>query len=136
MLLGLILLFSAIIVSIVYGALSGQKKNDSKTQNPDILINRLDQLIESVQEKSENTIRLSIRKTDKKNIEHKIPLATDAILTGIFWNEDNPLAILNDKVVGINDEIGNFKVVQIKEKSVILVNKQGKNKIVYLYANY
>ena len=41
-------------------------------------------------------------------------------LTGIFWDEKNPTAIINDKIVGIGDRFGVNSVVDIKQDRVIL----------------
>lgn len=48
-------------------------------------------------------------------------------LKGIFWDKDNPKAIIGDEVVGIGDKAGSNKVIDIKEDRVILSN--GKTEI-------
>jgi hypothetical protein len=42
------------------------------------------------------------------------------ILTGIMWDKDNPLAIINDNVVKIGDKLNEFTVSEINEKNVVL----------------
>lgn len=54
---------------------------------------------------------------------------TDALagvrLEGIIWDEKNPIAVVNDKVVGIGDVISGAKIIEIKENEVIFdVNGQ------------
>ncbi len=41
-------------------------------------------------------------------------------LTGILWDKDNPLAIINENIVKIGDEVGKNKVVAIEQGGVIL----------------
>ncbi|NQT06972.1 MAG: hypothetical protein HQ575_05470 [Candidatus Omnitrophica bacterium] len=42
------------------------------------------------------------------------------VLNGIIWDEDNPYAIINDEVVREGDKIRGYKVIEIKEGSVLL----------------
>ena len=42
------------------------------------------------------------------------------VLQGIFWDEQNPKAILNDKMLSKGDTLGTYKVVEIKPRSVVL----------------
>jgi Tfp pilus assembly PilM family ATPase len=48
----------------------------------------------------------------------------EIILTGIFWEEKNPLAIINGKVVGLGQPVADKKVVGIKRDRVILSDGQ------------
>jgi len=41
-------------------------------------------------------------------------------LNGIVWSEDQPLAIVNDTIVGVGDTIQGAQVVEIKRREVIL----------------
>jgi hypothetical protein len=41
-------------------------------------------------------------------------------LTGILWDKDNPLAIINENIVKIGDDVGKNKVVAIEHDGVIL----------------
>ena len=53
--------------------------------------------------------------------EKKAPAPAPVItLTGILWDKDKPLAIINNRVVKIGDTAGGSRVVEIKENSVIL----------------
>jgi type IV pilus assembly protein PilM len=47
-------------------------------------------------------------------------LVPEIVLTGIFWDKEKPLAIINGKVVGQGQSAGNKKVVEIKPDRVIL----------------
>ena len=42
------------------------------------------------------------------------------VLQGIFWDEANPKAVLNDKMFSKGDTLGNYKVIEIKPGSVVL----------------
>lgn len=46
-------------------------------------------------------------------------------LEGIIWDEKKPIAVINDKVVGIGDEISGAKIIDIRQNEVIFdVNGQ------------
>jgi hypothetical protein len=47
-------------------------------------------------------------------------------LNGIVWDEKNPYAMVNDKVVKVGDVIEGFRVLEIKQGSVILWSDAGK----------
>lgn len=40
-------------------------------------------------------------------------------LEGIIWDPETPIAIINDKVMGIGDEVAGAKIVEIKQNEVI-----------------
>ncbi len=46
--------------------------------------------------------------------------ARELILSGIAWDQDNPSAIINNKIVAIGQEVDGNTVVDIKENRVIL----------------
>jgi len=46
--------------------------------------------------------------------------AVDLNLSGIIWDEERPLALINNRVVGIGDKIGISTVVDITQDRVIL----------------
>jgi hypothetical protein len=50
------------------------------------------------------------------------------MLNGIFWDEGNPKALINDMIVGIGDQIGQHTVIDIKQNYVIL--SDGTNKLI------
>ena len=41
-------------------------------------------------------------------------------LTGILWDEERPLAMINNVVVGVNDTIGSYTIKKISSDMVIL----------------
>lgn len=44
---------------------------------------------------------------------------TGVRLEGIIWDEKNPIAIINDKVVRIGDEVSGAKITEIRQNEVI-----------------
>jgi len=47
-------------------------------------------------------------------------LRAEFTLTGILWDKDKPLAIINDEVVKVGERVGNKMVVDIKKDRVTL----------------
>lgn len=46
-------------------------------------------------------------------------------LEGIIWDEKKPIAVINDKVVSIGDEVSGARIVEIRQNEVIFdVNGQ------------
>lgn len=72
------------------------------------------------------------RFTGKKRIMHPMPIATvkrnyapdKYILEGIIYDQKNPLAIINGKVLAPDDRIGSAKVLSITENVVELVDSE------------
>ena len=48
-----------------------------------------------------------------------IEMLTGIKLEGIIWDEKNPMAIINDKIVGVEEEIAGAKIVGITQNEVI-----------------
>ncbi|MBL7151294.1 MAG: hypothetical protein ISS89_01710 [Candidatus Omnitrophica bacterium] len=46
--------------------------------------------------------------------------ASSITLSGILWDENNPLAIINNKVVKKADSVSGCRVIEIKRNSVVL----------------
>ena len=61
-------------------------------------------------------------KVEKKSVRRLAPL----VLKGIFLGSSNPSAIINGKVVGVGNKIGDDTVKNIKVDSVDLVDDEGK----------
>ena len=43
-------------------------------------------------------------------------------LTGIIWDKDRPLAIINEKLIGLNDKINGSTIIDITKETVVLKN--------------
>ena len=82
--------------------------------------------------KKERDFSLLLEKLKQKNPFSKDHLATDKykfasgalILSGIFYDEKRPLAIINEQVFAIGDMIGDKQVIKITHNEVILKDKQ------------
>jgi len=44
----------------------------------------------------------------------------DLVIKGIIYSKESPVAIINDEVVGRGENIGDYLVLEIEEKKVIL----------------
>jgi hypothetical protein len=58
-------------------------------------------------------------------ISYEDGTSTTLSLKGISWDNVSPLAIINDEVVRVGDNIGGRKVIEIKEDRVILNDGKG-----------
>ncbi|MEW5894144.1 MAG: hypothetical protein AB1650_00055 [Candidatus Omnitrophota bacterium] len=41
-------------------------------------------------------------------------------ISGLIWNSDLPQAILNNNIVGIGDDVGGWKVIDISQEGVLM----------------
>ncbi len=48
------------------------------------------------------------------------PVKGGMVLQGIIWDPAGPKALINDEIVGIGDQIGTMKVLDIQNQKVIL----------------
>jgi hypothetical protein len=119
-----LILIIAIIVPIKY-KFGSQSQQTSKIQIPAELIQRMDKLIDSIDQKTmAGVLSLEMREVD---------LYDQLSLKGILYSNHQPLAIINNYVVGLGDEIEGFRVVEILEGSATLRDKNGKDRVIYLY---
>lgn len=51
------------------------------------------------------------------------------ILNGIAWDEKNPKAVINDRILGVGGEIAGYRVVEIKPASVVLSGEEGEREL-------
>jgi len=49
----------------------------------------------------------------------------DLKLSGIVWDEREPFAMVNEKVVKVGDMLGGYTVIEIKQSSVVLWSADG-----------
>jgi hypothetical protein len=52
-------------------------------------------------------------------------------LQGVLWDEKKPMAIINGDVVGVGDDVGGIKVVDIKRDKIV-VDKDGEVAVISL----
>lgn len=55
------------------------------------------------------------------------------LLTAVIWDEEKPLAVINDEVVGIGQEIGGYRVIKINKNSAVLQKEEGQKITLELY---
>jgi hypothetical protein len=55
------------------------------------------------------------------------------VLTGVVWNDKNPLAMLNGRLVGAGEQIDGLKVVEIAKDVVTVEDGRGNRRTVALY---
>ncbi|UCD54789.1 MAG: hypothetical protein JSV93_04510 [Candidatus Omnitrophota bacterium] len=51
-----------------------------------------------------------------------LPSSAKLALDGIMWDEKNPKAMVNGRLMGIGDKIGEYEVIDIKKNKVTLNN--------------
>lgn len=56
----------------------------------------------------------------------------DMVLNGIVSDKENPYAIINNDVVKLGDKVNDMTVIEINEKSVVLVEQDGQKHILEL----
>jgi len=125
------LLVSAVILAVSYGhkPLPRLQKIVTRSQSPDELIDRLDKAMESINAISNSSKGLAA------DASQAIPEPKKLSLSGIIATIDKPLAIVNGQVVGIGDKIEGFEIIDIKEKSIVVRDKNGEEKVTHLYEN-
>ena len=50
---------------------------------------------------------------------------SDLKLEGIIWNEEEPLAVINDEIMRVGESIGSAKLIEIREDEVIFKDGEG-----------
>lgn len=67
--------------------------------------------------------------TQKKKKKKKKTAQEELELTGIIWDEDNPMAIISGNILEKNESYGKYIVEEIRKNRVILNNEKGKKKV-------
>lgn len=123
--LGIIILPLVFLVS--YFKLSGRKK--TMQQKPVIKLEYGTEVAQTGLKESPVTeeklfsdpFRSPLGKSGKpKTTVIEMPVPKDLVLEGIFYQKEKAAAIINDTIVYVGDTIGERKIVEIKEKNVIL----------------
>jgi hypothetical protein len=87
----------------------------------DSLYNRLEQQAKAIELKNDPFTAIPI--ANEENLQ------SSAVLTGIIWDKDNPMAIIGDSVVKIGERLGNKKVIDIKRDRVIFSDGEALSEI-------
>lgn len=53
-------------------------------------------------------------------------------LKGIVWSEKTPLAIINDQVLGVGEQVAEMRVTAIRQDSVTFTDSKGSNLVIRL----
>jgi hypothetical protein len=56
----------------------------------------------------------------------EVPLPFDAVLGTILYSTDRKLAIIDDRIVGVGDEVRGARIVEITAGAVLLRDTQGR----------
>ncbi|MBL7170477.1 MAG: hypothetical protein ISS46_00575 [Candidatus Omnitrophica bacterium] len=82
----------------------------------------LQRLIEQTKLRAKRIEILSIRDPFEK-LEPKMSKLgfSDLVLSGIIWDKEAPLAIINDHILKEGDTISDFEIEEIREDEVVLV---------------
>ena len=126
----MVLLASAVIIAFGYshGAAPRLQKVVIKSQSTDELIDRLDKAMESIK-------AISVSNNGPADAPAASIDSEKLSLSGIVSTIDKSLAIVNGQVAGIGDKIEDFEVLDIKGKSIVVRDKNGKEKVISLYEN-
>ncbi|MCF7908233.1 MAG: hypothetical protein K9L86_05140 [Candidatus Omnitrophica bacterium] len=80
------------------------------------------QLTEGLYQKLEEETRLLALKRDpftQNRIETKV-IGSGLSLGGIIWNEKDPKAVIDDRIVGLGDQVGKKTIIEITPSTVLL----------------
>jgi len=115
----LLIMFLALIL------LSACEKKELSPNNNNILIQEESKQISKSIEKrdpGENPLSVEMYGRDdpfKQSFDLTKVIQNEG-LTGIVWDEENPIAIMDGEIVSVGDIVGENVVIQIKKQSVIL----------------
>ena len=127
-LIGVSLLVICVIVLVSYWNASNVTDETDISKSSNLLIKKLDGLIASIESK------IATRSVNREK-EVEILSINKLILQGIIWNPQEPLAIIDNRIVAEGDIIKGIKITYLEETSVTLEDKQGRKRILYFYEN-
>ena len=127
-LIGVSLLVICVIVLVSYWNASNVTNETDISKSSNLLIKKLDGLIASIESK------IATRSVNREK-EVEILSINKLILQGIIWNPQEPLAIIDNRIVAEGDIIKGIKITDLEETSVTLEDKQGRKRILYFYEN-
>lgn len=111
----------AVIIAVSVSRIPRPGKSVGTKKSLTELMRRMDELAKAVEEKSGFNI------IDKEK-GYEISPEEEINLCGILWHPDKPLAVVNERVVGVDDYIGSLRVITITQHSIQLVDKDGRIK--------
>jgi predicted PurR-regulated permease PerM len=118
-----------ILVIVTYHLVERPQRVANMPQGMNELIKQLDKTIDSVKAKAQNIEPLNFEITSEAEAHENEAL----FLSGILWSGVDSLAIINKKIVGITDKMGDCWVTDIQENSVKLRCQSGEEKTLRCY---
>jgi hypothetical protein len=141
--LGLILL--GLIGLIVYELKLRARARVSMSQYTAVL-QKMDKTLEDLATKAETAEPLDVAQalasrpapgempaTSAVPVEAAVQEERRLVLGGVVWSEKQPLALINDTVLGLNEAVGNARVVEIHPERVVVEDGQGNRRTLELY---
>lgn len=126
----LIILSIAAGISLIYGITSQPRRRGTvSTQQPsaikkEVSVANIEKIIPA-ERGAKRSDYITWGRNPFAPVEASVRVVTKLTLNGIMWDEERPLAIINDNVVGIGGKVGENRVVDIKKDSVILNDGTG-----------
>lgn len=121
----LIILSIGAVISLIYGITAQpRRKSTVSTQQPaaikeEVSAARIEKIIPA-ERSAKRSDYITWGRNPFSPVEAPVKVVTKLTLNGIMWDEERPLAIINDNVIGIGGKVGENRVVEIKRNSVIL----------------
>ncbi|MFC1708749.1 hypothetical protein ACFL2J_01630 [Candidatus Omnitrophota bacterium] len=116
------------VTTTIYHVVERPKRGVNAPKGLDELIKQLDKTIDSVGEKAKmQPFEFAVVEEVEAQDNDKLSLS------GVLWSGDDSLAIINKKIVGITDRVGDCWVTDIQENSVSLRCRGGGEKTLSCY---
>ena len=119
-LITLIIVGVAALFSLVYGITSSPRGKARVSSKPKTVKIAAARARKGTKRRAKRTEYTSWGRNPFTLTDTSVRMATRLILNGIMWEEDSPLAVINDNVMGIGSRISGNTIVEIKEDKVIL----------------
>lgn len=116
------------VVTVIYHLVERPQRMANVPRGLDELVKQLDQTLDSVKEKT-NVEALNFAVTPEAEADDDDTL----VLNGVLWSGVDSLAIINKKIVGIADRVGDCWVIDIEENSVNLRCRDGEERVLRCY---
>ena len=131
--MSLLMLFACVfaigmVVTVVYHLVERPQRMADVPRGLDELVKQLDRTLDSVKEKT-NVESLNLAVTPEAEAHDE----DEMVLNGVLWSGEDSLAIINKKIVGIADKVGDCWVVDIEENVVNLRCRGGEEKVLRCY---
>lgn len=116
------------LVTITYHIVERPQRIANAPKSLNELMRQLDKAVDSVKKKTKIE-SLSFQITAEAEAQDNDKL----VLSGVLWSGEDSLAIINKKIVGFGDRVGDCWVSDVQENSVSLRCRSGGEKILKCY---